>query len=309
MRNSFKNYHLLVFAFSLLFFISCSSEEMSSDDDITGEEIVDENEDPDMEEDMGDDNSDGNDNNTGGGDDDTSSLSERFVFEGNIVIENSWDTEGCDSPPCDTNDESLDDFFETGQPDDPYFYLADDESELFLECQFEKGRRIEFKQKSNGPLTSLSRMEFEGVYYDIPEGGMTIAQVHNRGGTGNKPFFRLELHEDRLETVIRKDPEVSSGETTFEKEDFPFVDGANYDQSALKVLLEKSEGLVHISAEYNGVVILDESYAPDSSTRWVTDSGIANGFYMKAGLYNAAVAYTKNLVLGYTTFKFQTDDQ
>ena len=256
----------------------------------------------------GDGDSDGADSGMDG-DQTASNLASRFSFVGNLVIENSWNTGGCDSPPCDTNDESLDNFFDTGEPNDPYFYLTEDESELFLECQLERGRRIEFKQRSEGPLTSPSVMEFEGVYHSIPDGGMTIAQVHNRGGSGNKPFFRLELHEDRLETVIRRDPEVSSGDTTFDKVDHYFPNNEDYDESPLTVVLEKGNGEMTIHVTYNGTVILNESYQPDPETRWVTNTGIANGFYLKAGLYNAAVSHTENLVLSYTTFKFSTDDE
>jgi len=287
------------------FLVGCSEVGVNEINEVVpGEEMGQENDDTATNDDN---NNDGSNND--GTNDDTSNVTDRFSFVGEIVIENSWDTMGCDSPPCDTIDESLDNFFEVGQPDDPYFKMAEDESELFLECQLEKGRRIEFKQRSEGPLSSSARMEFEGVYYDIPDGGMTIAQVHNRGGNGNKPFFRLELHSDKLETVIRKDPEVSSSMTTFDKVDYPLFAGENYDQSPLTIVLEKSAGAVSIKVMQKETVILEQSFQPDSSTRWVTDSGIANGFYLKAGLYNAATTHTKNLVLGYTTFKFQTEDQ
>ena len=284
------------------------ADEVDNPDTDTPEGADTDNDDDETDDDMGDDGMEDD----GMEDDETdnaASLSERFSFIGNLVIENSYNTGGCDSPPCDTNDESLDDFFVSGQPDDPYFKLTDDESLLLLECQMEKGRRIEFKQRSEGSLTSVSIMEFEGIYYDIPPEGMTIAQVHNRGGSSNKPFFRLELHNDKLETVIRRDPEVSSSDTSFIKEDFSFVGGDDYDQSPLKVVLEKGDGVVSIRVEQNGEVILSESFQPDTGTRWVTNSGIANGFYLKAGIYNAAANFTKNLVLGYATFKFQTEDQ
>lgn len=236
-------------------------------------------------------------------------LAERFIFDDNIVIENSYNTDGCDTPPCDTVSESIIYPFTTNNtPNDPYFYLSDDESLLNLECQLEKGRRIEFKQSSEGPLTSLSKLTFEGAYYDVPDNGVTIAQVHNRGGSSNKPFFRLVLYKDGLETVIRKDPEVSSSDTSFQKEDFSFVDGADYDTSSLKIILEKNDGFVHISVEQNEVIILDESYTADITTDWVNDNGIANGFYLKAGLYNDDGPHTKSLVVGYTTVVFESDD-
>lgn len=272
------------------FMVSCSGDDIDSDDDsdiveeMIEEEVV-------VEEQM-----------------DNSDLTERYIFNGNMVIENSYNTGGCDSPPCDTIDESLVNVFLDQIPDDPYFYLSTDRKELNLECQLEKGRRTEFKQRSEGPLTSLSKIEMEGIYYDIPDNGVTIAQVHNRGGNSNKPFFRLVLYKDGLETVIRKDPEVSSSDTSFSKEDFTFVNGEDYDLSSLEITLEKSEGAVHIEVIQNGVNILDKSYVPDTTTDWVNDTGIANGFYLKAGLYNDDGPHTENLIVGYTKFLFETND-
>ncbi len=242
-------------------------------------------------------------------DDQSSELEARFMFDNNIVIEHSYNTGGCESPPCDTIDNNLVGIFVNAVPDDPYFYLAEDESELFLECQLDKGRRAEFKQISRGPLTSFAKIELEAIYYDIPDNGVTIAQVHNRGGSSNKPFFRLVLHKDGLETVIRKDPEVDSGDTSFQKEDFSFVGGIDYDLSSLKIIVAKGNGFAHITVEQNGTVIVNESYEPDNTTDWVNDSGIANGFYLKAGLYNDDGPHTKNLVVGYSSVIFESDDQ
>ena len=294
---------LLVFYFS---FCSCSS----NDEDAVEDTVVSQNDDANDDSTDGDgDATDGDGDSNASDDDMTTQLESRFVFDQNIVIENSYNTGGCDSPPCNTNDESLVDIFVNAVPDDNYFSLSDDLSELNLECQLEKGRRIEFKQISEGPLTSFSRIELEGIYYDIPDNGVTIAQVHNRGGSGNKPFFRLVLHEDGLETVIRQDPEVDSRDTEFDKFDFAFSDGGDYDLSSLRIVVEKSSGFVHINVEQNGVMILDQSYAPDPSTRWVSNTGIANGFYLKAGLYNDDGPHTKNLVVGYSTVTFESNDQ
>ena len=299
---TFLSYLFLTFFFGLL--SACSSDSTTVTEDIL---VNEDTTDPEIEDNPSeDDDSDGNDMDT---DDEASGLTTRFVFDENIVIENSYNTGGCDSPPCDTNDETLVGIFDNAVPDDNYFSLSEDQSELNLECQLDKGRRIEFKQVSEGPLTSFSRIELEGVYYDIPNNGVTIAQVHNRGGNGNKPFFRLVLHNDGLETVIRKDPEVSSRETDFDKNDFPFSDEGNYDLSPLKIVLEKNNDAVHISVEQNGVMILDQSFAPDPTTRWVSNTGISNGFYLKAGLYNDDGPHTKNLVVGYTTVKFESNDQ
>ncbi len=274
-----------LFAFSLLFILigNCSSDDSDSQEQSQQDDDDDDPQDP-------------------------NNLNTRFVFTNNLVIEHSWNTGGCDSPPCDTDQDALTNVFNNSLPNDPYFYMGADEVELNLECQPEKGRRAEFKQISEGPLTSYSKMEFEALYYDIPDGGFTIAQVHNRGGNSNKPFFRLELHNNKLETVIRRDPEVSSNQTTFTKVDYPFLNGVEYSLFPLKVILEKDNGFVKITVIQDGTLILNQSFQPDTSTDWVNDNGIANGYYLKAGAYNAATAHTENLVLGYTTFKFETDD-
>ena len=302
---------LLLVAFYISFLGSCSSSDESTVEDIIVSQDDDnaDNEGDSTDGDSTDGDSDNGDDDDSADDDMTAELERRFVFDRNIVIENSYNTGGCGNPPCDTNDESLVGVFVNAVPDDNYFSLSEDQSELNLECQLEKGRRIEFKQISEGPLTSFSRIELEGVFYDIPNNGVTIAQVHNRGGSGNKPFFRLVLHEDGLETVIRQDPEVSSGDTEFDKFDFAFSDGGDYDVSSLKIVVEKSNGSVHINVEQNGVMIVDQSYAPDPTTRWVSNTGIANGFYLKAGLYNDDGPHTKNLVAGYSTVKFESNDQ
>lgn len=231
-----------------------------------------------------------------------------FVFANDLVMEHSWNTGGCDDGPCDTIDEDLDDVFENGQPDDPYFFETNNGLELNLQCQPDEGRRTEFKQISRGPLTRLSRIEFEAVYFDIPDEGMTIAQVHNRGGSSNKPFFRLEMHENELETVVRRDPEVNSNETTFDKVTYNFVDGADYNGEILKVILEKNNGTVHLNVTQGDTVLINESYVPEADTNWVLDNGIANGYYLKAGIYNPAAPHTEDILMQYTVFKYESDD-
>ena len=235
--------------------------------------------------------------------------SEAFSFEPNLVIENSFNTGGCTPGPCDTHDEDLDDIFESGQPDDEYFYSSNNGTILNLKCQLEKGRRTEFKQSSEGPLTTPSRMEFEAVYLDIPTEGITIAQVHNRGGSSNKPFFRLELHNDELETVVRKDPEVSSSDTEFDKDFYSFVNGANYNAEPLKIIIEKGNGVVHLIVEQGGQTLIDDTYSPETGTNWIDDNGIANGYYLKAGVYNPAANHTEDIELQYSMFHFTSEDE
>jgi len=292
----YRMYSLIIMCILFIGF-SCSSEDIGAiqvaDQNAEEEIIVNDPPDP----------NDGDDNDPPPAGDD-----ERFAFDNFLVMEHSYNTGGCTPGPCDTIDTSLNDVFANGQPDDPFFFLAENGVDMNLKCQEQEGRRAEFKQVSEGPLTVASRMEFEGVYFDVPQEGMTIAQVHNRGGNSNKPFFRLELHDDELETVVRMDPEVSSSDTTFDKVSYPFSNGANYNGEPIKILIEKGNGVVHLIAEHNGVILIDDTYAPESNTNWVTDNGIANGYYLKAGIYNPAADHTQDIVMQYTSFVFESDD-
>lgn len=291
--------------FVCLLFVGCANDEV---EELNGQ-VINPGDDP-NDGDTNDDNS-GNDTDDGmmGDDDNGVTFGDLFSFEANLVMEHSYNTGGCTPGPCDTIDESLNDVFSDGQPDDPYFYRSDDGLALNLKCQPEEGRRTEFKQVSEGPLTSPSRIEFEAVYFDIPEQGMTIAQVHNRGGNSNKPFFRLEMHGDELETVVRQDPEVSSSETEFDKVLHPYANGQDYNGETLTIIIEKSDNVVHLMVEQEGgIVLIDDTYAPDASTRWVTNSGIANGFYLKAGIYNPEADHTEDIEMQYTSFSFASED-
>jgi len=66
---------------------------------------------------------------------------------------------------------------------------------------------------------------------------------------------------------------------------------------------------VHINVWQEEMEILNKSFSPDPSTRWVTDEGIANGFYLKSGIYNdEAEDFTENLEVRYTTVIFDSED-
>ncbi len=283
------NYFLVIVA--MLFFMGCGDEDTSDPNPETTTITP-----PDTTTQDTNNNTDDTNNN------------DSFVFDTNLVMEHSWNTGGCTPGPCSTISTSLSDVFENGQPDDPYFYRAENGVDLILHCQPQKGRRTEFKQISEGSLNTPSLMEFEAVYFDVPEEGMTIAQVHNRGGNSNKPFFRLELHNDELETVVRQDPEVNSSDTSFDKEFYSFDNGANYNGEPIKILIEKNDGVVHLVAEHNGVVLIDQTYAPNTETNWVLNNSIANGYYLKAGIYNPAEDHTEDIIMQYTSFLFESED-
>jgi len=284
MQETFKV--CLIIFLSAFVIVSCSKEQLSLND-VAGEEQTTDEGSPKL----------------------NSNLGTKFQLGdgSNLVMEHSWNTGGC--APCSTQEWSgdLDDIVGGSGPNESYFYENSASTQLNLKCQRQEGRRAEFKQTTEGPLTSTSQMDFWAVYFDIPNDGVTIAQVHNRGGSSNKPFFRLVLHEDHLETVVREDPEVDSDDTEFDKDQFYFP-GGDYDYGSMRVILNKFNGRVRCRVYYNGSWILDETFTPQNGTDWIDDSGIANGYYLKAGVYNDEGSHTEDIRVKYTTFKFSTND-
>ena len=129
----------LFILFLLCIGISCSSEDVGA---IEGSN-------PD-DEDVVVNNPPDNMDDTNMDDDDTMSTDDdRFFFDNFLVMEHSYNTGGCTPGPCDTIDTSLSDVFNSGQPDDPFFFRAENGIDLNLKCLPDEGRRAEFKQVSD----------------------------------------------------------------------------------------------------------------------------------------------------------------
>ncbi|MBU2996299.1 polysaccharide lyase family 7 protein [Cellulophaga baltica] len=206
----------------------------------------------------------------------TSSSLSNFYF-GNLEIEESWNAAVNSNGTYSTTSHTID---LSNTVDEAYFYENSDGDQLNLKCKAEDGRRAEFKEPSGeeGPLTQYRKIDFTAVYFSIPENGVTIAQVHNRGDGGGKPLFRLELEADgTLKTVLRDLPNGTSTTDTNSIPDFIYDEG-----DSIRIILKKDNGLVYLKIRQNSEWVINTTFeAPEA---WNV-SNVKDFYYLKAGVY------------------------
>ncbi len=196
---------------------------------------------------------------------------------GDLQIEESWYTTINNSGTYSTTSHDID---LSNTIDEEYFYENSAGTQLNLKCKAENGRRAEFKEPTGGegPLTEYRKIDFTAAYYNIPENGVTIAQVHNRGDGGGKPLFRLELEANgTLKTVLRDLPNGTSTTNTNIIHNFIYDEG-----SSIRIILKKYNDLIYLKIRQNNSWIINTTFeAPDA---W-NENDVKDYYYLKAGVY------------------------
>lgn len=226
-----------------------------------------------------DDNNDNNDNNDDD-DDDNSSTSNISTNDGSFDL-NGYDIESSShlssSSDTKTTTEDNDDF----STFDEYYELRG--GDYYLKSAEREGKRTEWKESTQRALTSSRTMKYEAEVNNIPENGVTIAQVHNRGGV-NRPYIRVYIEDGYIHIKeTTNDLEDSKGEyNTYpeddedsnNRDDIPYRAGDKF-----KVQMVMGNGRVNVKIE-----TASDSYEVDL-TPSTLPSSYRSHFYFKAGVY------------------------
>lgn len=144
------------------------------------------------------------------------------------------------------------------------------------------GKRTEWKESTERPLTSSKTLKYEAKVTRIPENGVTIAQVHNRGGV-NRPYIRVYIEDDHIhikETTNSLTNSTGTYKTYPEDDENGNTDDIAYNEGdKFKVQMKMGSGKVNIMIEtssYSYEVNLTPSILPSS---------YKEDFYFKAGVY------------------------
>lgn len=164
--------------------------------------------------------------------------------------------------------------------DNNIFWLSTN-NRMVLESHKTKSKRTELKETASNSLGTFHAMYYVAYVDNIPDGGVTIAQIHNRAGA-EKPLLRVEIGEDRklhiIESLtIEKD---DSGSQYYEKRESSFTYKEN--TAIIVKLTLKSNGKVQAYVKYDGETF-SRTFTPESDWK---SSSISNGYYFKAGVYN-----------------------
>lgn len=180
-----------------------------------------------------------------------------------LQIETSWNT-----PDRSTVSEDATTFGPTD-----YYYMDNDL--MVLVSKEADGKRTELKEAPGQErgLTVPKTLSYTAAIHNIPENGVTIAQVHNRGDGVMRPLVRVYIDNDlKVKYKLADDPDSASVYTT--------ITGPLYiEGDIINVTVTLENGTASfLTTTTSGSV--EETFIP--SGNWLP---YANSFYLKAGVY------------------------
>jgi hypothetical protein len=186
-----------------------------------------------------------------------------------LLVETSWisgDKDDRDSfDAADVDGESWMDVYSDGR--------------VMMKCLAPDGHRTELKEDDGdeAALNEYKKMYFTAKYTNIPENGVTIAQIHNRGGV-NRPFVRLYIDADRYIKIKETETDPTASSSTYTT-----YTGPKY-TSGDAVTIYVWTGL---SGEKKGKFTVVTTSTTWSQTVWPSSawSSFSSDYYLKAGVY------------------------
>lgn len=180
-----------------------------------------------------------------------------------LQIETSWNT-----PDRSTVSETASTFNSTD-----FFFMEGDN--MVLVSKESDGKRTELKEKpgEEKSLNDYKKLTYTAKVENIPENGVTIAQVHNRADGVQRPLVRVYIDDDlKIKFKLTDDPDSASTYTT--------ITGPVYDESSIfSVIVLIENGVAEFSVDTtNGS--LNHTFTP--SNNW---SPYSSSYYLKAGVY------------------------
>ena len=189
---------------------------------------------------------------------------------GNLLVETSWITgikgDRIEFGACGVDNEAWMDKYVDGR--------------FMLKSLAAHGQRTELKEKvgDEANLTQYKRMTFKAKFTDIPNHGVTIAQIHNRAEGIVRPWIRLYIDKDKrfkIKTTETAPTEVLSTYKTYI--------GMLYHENT-EVFITVWTGIsgqekAKIRVDYRGQRF-QQNLVP--SAAW---DNFSDSFYLKAGVY------------------------
>ncbi|WP_158845944.1 polysaccharide lyase family 7 protein [Algibacter sp. L1A34] len=239
-----------------LFFISCSNEKANTDEEDSLIKLEIEIEVDDSET--------GNTTKTPNG-----TCSTTVNFE-DLVVETSWISQ-------DTGDR---DTFDACSVDGENWMDRYDTDIVMLTCLSGDSHRTELKENigDEAALDHYKKMTFTAKFTNIPENGVTIAQIHNRGTDVKRPWLRLYF--DNNKNIKIKETETNP---TGSSSDYTTYTGPEYieNQEIIITIItgENSDKKAEISLQM-GEVSWTQTLWPNEAWSVKSDT-----YYLKAGVY------------------------
>jgi len=214
----------------------------------------------------------------------TSSLTESLIDFDNLLVETTWDTE-------DIKDKVV---YLANEVDGEKWMDVYNSGLVRLKCLEGKSHRTELKE-DKGDENSLSffkEMNYTATLTSIPEEGVTIAQIHNRGGV-ERPWIRIFVDDDnfiKIKTTNTCPTCEDSDDSDYSEYEGPlYTSGSDF---SVAIKTEKGKAKITITTDgetYSNTLTPEEDWADFS-----------DDFYLKAGVYTEG--YDKQPQLKFSSF-------
>ena len=151
-----------------------------------------------------------------------------------------------------------------------------DNGNIMMTCLADDSHRTELKENSGAekPLSIYKKMAYTATLNNIPENGVTIAQIHNRGGV-NRPWIRVYVDDDKFIKIKATETTPDESKSTYSTHTGPLYTAGN--EFSINVTIQNGSASFEISTND---ITYTKSLTP--SADW---NNYQNSYYLKAGVY------------------------
>ncbi len=185
---------------------------------------------------------------------------------GSLDVETSWISE----------DKGDRDTFDASDVDGKQWMDVYSTGIVMMKCLAADGHRTELKEKSGveASLNKYKKMNYTAAVTSIPEHGVTVAQIHNRGGV-NRPWIRVYIDADRYIKIKATKTTPDEDKSTYTTYTGPKYTSGN--DFSITIITKNGEASFEITT---GGTTSKETLTPSGDWNNYDDD-----FYLKAGVY------------------------
>lgn len=193
-------------------------------------------------------------------------ITPKAVDFGSLVVETSWLSKN-------TGDR---DTFRASSIDNQSWMDVYDNGNVMMTCLADDSHRTELKENTGveASLNSYRKMDYTATLTNTPSHGVTIAQIHNRGGV-RRPWIRVYVDDDKYIKIKATETTPDENSSTYSTYVGPLYTAGN--EFSIQVLIENNTAVFQI---ITADITFNQSLSP--STDW---SNYSNSYYLKAGVY------------------------
>ena len=147
---------------------------------------------------------------------------------------------------------------------------------VMMKCLAADGHRTELKEEEGdeASLYTYKLMDYTAKLTSIPAHGVTVAQVHNRGGV-NRPLLRVYVDDDRYIKVKETNTNPAGSSSSYSTYTGPkYTSGDEF-----SVSIRTQNGNAYVTVTTNGTT-WSQTVTPNSA--W---NNYSDDYYLKAGVY------------------------